>query len=87
MPQYLSSCRKGRRFLLTWKEISDLGELDRTGAVTEVKFGGAEIVVEDGGEVAQLGLEHELVCLLQILITEIYQFLNKKSLFNIKEIT
>ena len=60
---------------MTWKEISDLGELDRTGAVTEVKFGGAEIVVEDGGEVAQLGLEHELVCLLQILITEIYQLL------------
>ena len=43
--------------------------------------------MENGGEVSQLGLEHELVCLLQILITEIYQFLNKKSLFNIKEIT
>ena len=51
-----------------------------------MKLGGAEIVVEDGGEVTQLGLEHELVGLLQILITEIYQLLGRKSLLNIKEI-
>ena len=43
--------------------------------------------MENGGEVSQLGLEHELVCLLQILITEIYQLLSGKALLNIKEIT
>ena len=65
---------------------SDLGELDGTGSVTEVKFRGAEIVVENGGEVSQLGLEHELVCFLQVLITEIYQLLGSKTLLNIKQI-
>ena len=51
-------------------------ELDGASPVTEVKLRGPEIIVENGGEVAGLHLEDELVCLLHILVTEINQLLN-----------